>query len=152
MNKKIITIIIATVLVIGAGISFAIAAGVLNIKMPTWTVDVRKKLVLDVADTDATRELGLGGRDAMAQDHGMIFNFGASGIYPFWMKGMKFPLDIIWINKGIVQEVVRLNPPVNAKVMPDTHTPIHQADQVLEVNAGVAGQLGIKPGVRILLP
>ena len=114
------------------------------------TVDLRGKMTLDVADTPSSRELGLGGRPSMATDHGMIFVFDKPGIYPFWMKGMHFKLDIIWISQGIVQEVVPMNPPVNDNVFPDTHVPVHQADHVLEVNEGVAQELGIKRGVKIV--
>ncbi len=41
---------------------------------------------------------GLSGRDSLPTDYGMLFVFPKSDIYEFWMKDMKFPLDIIWIN------------------------------------------------------
>ena len=41
---------------------------------------------------------GLSGRASLPTDHGMLFVFSKSDIYEFWMKDMKFPLDIIWIN------------------------------------------------------
>ena len=40
---------------------------------------------------------GLSGRDNLADDEGMFFVFEKSDIYPFWMKDMKFAIDIIWI-------------------------------------------------------
>jgi hypothetical protein len=131
-------------------VAASVVAYIYRVPLLQRTVDVNGKLTLDVADTPSARELGLGGRTSMAKDHGMMFVFEKSGIYPFWMKGMHFPLDIVWINQGIVQEVVKMNAPVNDKVFPDMHAPIHQADRVLEVNAGVAQELGIKPGVKVV--
>ncbi len=131
-------------------VALASVAYLFRVPLLQRTVDLNGKLTLDIADTPSARELGLGGRTSMAKDHGMIFVFEKPGIYPFWMKGMHFPLDIVWINQGIVQEVVNMHAPVNTVVMPDTHVPIHPADRVLEVNAGVAQELGIKPGVRVI--
>ena len=69
-------------------------------------------LRLEVADTDASRTLGLSGRDSLDSGAGMLFTFDAPGIYPFWMKDMKFPLDMVWIDSGKVVDVVTLRPPV----------------------------------------
>lgn len=59
---------------------------------------------IELADTPAKRELGLMFRNGMANDSGMLFVFEQEGLPSFWMKNMKFPLDIIWIdnNKRIV--------------------------------------------------
>lgn len=105
---------------------------------------------LDLATTDAERELGLGGRNTMADDEGMLFVFDKPGIYPFWMKGMQFSLDLIWLNGDRVVDVATLPPPASGDVIPATHTPLHLADKVLEINAGTAKALGIEPGVGIL--
>src|SRR3989344_6701349 len=47
-----------------------------------------------VASADA-RRLGLSGREGMGANSGMLFVFDQAGLYDFWMKDMKFPLDII---------------------------------------------------------
>ena len=60
-------------------------------------------LSVEVADTQASRELGLSGREKMGDDEGILFVFDTPGRYGFWMKDMQFPLDIIWINQnGVV--------------------------------------------------
>jgi uncharacterized protein len=115
-------------------------------------VDLRSLLTLELAVTTAQKELGLGKRDALPKNHGMLFFFEKSGIHPFWMKGMTFPIDIIWINHGLVQEVVRLDPPVDSSEKPAWHTPTHFADRVLELNVGEAEALGIRPGAFVLMP
>jgi hypothetical protein len=118
----------------------------------TTVIDLRGRLRLDVVNTEATRELGLGGRSSLARDQGMLFTFDTSGIYPFWMKGMKFPIDIVWIDKGTVKDVVTLHEPKDETSMPEWHAPTSFADRVLEINAGEAKTFGLSPGVRVLLP
>lgn len=135
-----------------AAIACAAAIVVLASTFVPRTVDLRKRLTLEIADTGPERELGLGKRDSLPKDHGMLFVFEKPDIYSFWMKDVKFPLDIIWIHKGVVTDVVKMNPPKQAFTIPDLHVPLAKADRVLEVNAGVAKELGIEPGAHVLLP
>lgn len=106
-------------------------------------------LDLDIADTEPLRRLGLGGRDALSDNAGMLFVFPTSDRHGFWMKGMRFPLDIIWISDGTVVDIVTLSPPYPGLPIPPSHTPKADADLVLELNAGKAAELGIREGVRV---
>jgi uncharacterized membrane protein (UPF0127 family) len=107
---------------------------------------------LEIADTDARRTQGLSGHAPLATEEGMLFAFSEAGVYPFWMKDMLFPLDIIWLRDGRVVDIATLQPPTDGSLVPETHVPHAKADQVLEINAGRAKQLGIEEGVRLLLP
>ena len=51
---------------------------------------------VDIADTSEERAQGLSGREALLSDEGMLFIFGESSTHSFWMKEMKFPIDIIF--------------------------------------------------------
>jgi uncharacterized membrane protein (UPF0127 family) len=115
------------------------------------TVDLTN-LRLEIADTDASRRQGLSGRKNLALNEGMLFVFDDSSIQPFWMKDMFFSLDIIWINQGKVVEVATLKAPSHGAAIPPTHVPTHKADRVLELNAGQASALGLKPEVFVILP
>lgn len=53
----------------------------------------------EVVNTDAARQRGLMFRENLPEGRGMLFVFATEGQYGFWMKNMKFPIDIIWINK-----------------------------------------------------
>ena len=53
----------------------------------------------EIADTEAARQLGLMFRENLPEGRGMLFIFEDEGRYGFWMKNMKFPIDIIWIDK-----------------------------------------------------
>jgi uncharacterized protein len=54
----------------------------------------------EIADTGELRGRGLGYRDGLKPGHGMIFIFDDTSPRSFWMKGMRFCLDIIWIENG----------------------------------------------------
>lgn len=106
-------------------------------------------LKAEVADTQAKRSKGLSGRQSLASDEGMLFVFDNSGKHPFWMKGLSFPLDFIWINNNqVVDLTADVPPPVLGQS--DVSLPIFQskedANKVLEVNAGTIQKLNIKVG------
>lgn len=102
---------------------------------------------LELAVTEAEKEKGLGYRDSLAADDGMLFVYDNPQRYGFWMKGMKFPLDFIWINGNVVADISQnIPPPVSPTARPVSLTPSVPADKVLEVNAGVVQSLGIRVG------
>lgn len=104
---------------------------------------------VEVADTQALRTQGLSGRDQLDADSGMLFIFDSPKQYQFWMKGMKFPLDFIFINSGKVVDILR-NVPVQPAGTPDSNLPVYEpvvpVDMMLEVNANFADSHGIKVG------
>src|SRR5487761_657283 len=56
--------------------------------------------MVEVATTSAQQQQGLSGRASLPQNQGMLFIFKTPDRYPFWMKGMKFSLDMIFINNN----------------------------------------------------
>ena len=145
--KKFFIQIIALIAVAFAALYYATSNGsFLNLSPFSNTTKSFKLLSLDginlnieVADNDSTRKKGLSGRESLASNSGMLFKFDKVGFYSLWMKGMKFPLDFIWIKNGLV---VDLNKNVSPQVVNqlDTDLPIYTpkeiVDSVLEVNAG----------------
>ena len=112
------------------------------------------KLKVEVADTPSKRSKGLGGRIRLGQNEGMLFVFPKMDKYPFWMKGLIFPLDFVWIKDNRVVDILpNIQPPQpNQKdsSLP-IYTPNEEVDKVLEINAGVAQKLNIKAGDSIKL-
>ena len=108
-----------------------------------------RRFQAEVADTQAKKELGLGKRDTLAAGHGMYFPFPSSKYWVFWMKDMRFPIDIVWIGDGKVVDVSRDAPVPKGDEQPATFSPVAPADAVFEVNAGEAA--GIKPGDAVKL-
>ena len=100
---------------------------------------------VEVVSTIEKMETGLGGRNDLCSNCGMLFKFNDTGRYSFWMKDMKFPLDIIWISKDkIVYIEKNILPTFIGKI-----APLEDADMVLEINAGISEGLGIKIGDRV---
>ena len=135
------------------GILLAIALFLYYRAHPLATqIEIRgHKFTVDLAVTNREKERGLGYRDSLAPDHGMLFVYDHPEQYTFWMKGMRFPLDMIWIENKTVVDISR-NVPVSVNGTLPTYSPRLPVSQILEVNAGVADQLGIQIGdeVRIL--
>ena len=119
---------------------------------PQRIVDLRTSLTFEYARTAAEQERGLGGRPSLAPNAAMLFVFERPAIQTFWMKGMRFPIDIIWIRGTVVEDVATLEPPQPDDLAPAWHRPRVIADRVLEVNAGTAKRFGIMRGVKLLLP
>lgn len=107
------------------------------------------KINIEIADTPEKRSKGLGGRQFLASDSGMLFVFPKDDKYRFWMKGLSFPLDLIWFNdKKIVDIMKNVPPPASGQEDKDLpiYIPNEPADMVLEVNGGFSDAFGIKIG------
>lgn len=108
-------------------------------------------VVAEIADTAELRSRGLGFRDGLASGTGMLFVYEGSGIRSFWMKGMRFCLDIIWIADGTVTgaaENVCHEPGV-----PDAELQRYRSNEpvryVLEVPGGWLAERGYGPGTPV---
>ena len=98
---------------------------------------------VELADTDPEREKGLMYRRFLPPDRGMLFDFKREEPVMFWMKNTYIPLDMIFISKsGIVTGVAADAEPMSERLIPSTG-PCYA---VLEVNAGVAARIGLRPG------
>lgn len=100
---------------------------------------------VEVARTAEEQSRGLMFREKLEQDRGMLFIFNKEAEYPFWMKNTLIPLDIIWINEN--KEVVfigeNVQPCKNDSFCPSI-SPGKNAKYVLEINAGVSKEIGLK--------
>ena len=105
------------------------------------------KVMAEVRNDPAGRELGLSYRTTLGENEGMLFVFDQADRYSFWMLGMQFPLDMIWIKEGKVVDISAEVPaPKTSQETPATAQPKESADKVLEVNGGWAERHGVKIG------
>jgi uncharacterized membrane protein (UPF0127 family) len=98
---------------------------------------------IEIARTPETRERGLMGRDGLKPGTGMLFVFDTPGRYGFWMKNMKFPIDILWLDSD--RKVVHIAgnvPPCQSDPCP-VYTPLSEARYVLEIPSGDETKLGL---------
>ena len=101
---------------------------------------------VEIADTNEERSKGLMFRDHLGLDKGMLFVFDKEDKYDFWMKNMKIPLDIIWINKNKEVVYMHKNTPPCPENVCFSIVPNKEAKYVLEINSGVTDKLGLNIG------
>lgn len=100
-----------------------------------------------IADTQEERTRGLSSRPSLSQEEGMLFVFEDEGKHSFWMKDMRFPLDILWIDKE--KRVVEITLNVSPDSYPGRLIPSVPVLYVLEVNAGWTERNGIRIGDKM---
>jgi uncharacterized membrane protein (UPF0127 family) len=99
-------------------LAFPIAVGALQandhtggVTLPwTWTLAEYREtatitvgedeLTVEIADDGSLRSRGLSYRDGLEPGTGMLFIYPDEGERSFWMRGMRFCLDIVWIADG----------------------------------------------------
>ena len=92
--------------------------------------------------------LGLSERSELPEGRGMLFFMPAKEVQTFCMRGMRLPLDLIWISDGRVAELTR-NVPATFPGALTSPTPV---SHVLEVPGGFADRHGIREGDRVRWP
>jgi uncharacterized protein len=107
------------------------------------------RFTIEVADTASERALGLMGRQKLATSKGMLFVYEAPQTVSFWMENTLIPLDMIFADEtGVVRRVAEMAKPLD-------RTPIPGGDGirfVLEINGGLAADLGIGEGTILRHP
>ena len=145
MRTRLIIGIIVVILIVGLGIVFVNVVSN-NFHLPFTASQPNSSVVIDghtfhvsIANTEQQKEIGLSNINSLPQDQGMIFPFGRADYYSFWMRNMKFPLDIIYIaNKKIVSIAANVSNPNNPSVPLPVYKPSQPADTVLEINGGLS--------------
>ena len=106
---------------------------------------------VELAKTQKEKEQGLSGRGSLATDGGMLFLFDKPSYYSFWMRGMKFPLDIIFIlDDKVVGVYEDLQPASPNDDNPPQYGSDVISDSVLEINAGAAKKNNINVGDAVI--
>lgn len=146
----ILTAITLCGLVIGAVFAFRTTAGDEFV-----TVSVRGvALIAQIARDAHARAIGLSDRERIAENQAMLFVFDIPDRYGFWMKGMKFPIDIFWIKNGVIVDLEEdVQPP--APGAPDAALAVYEpdvsADMVIETIAGFAENHDVKIGDAVAI-
>ena len=115
--------------------------------LPEDTVCIKNNCFLvQLAKTEQERESGLMFKSNLDKGKGMLFIFDKEEIYPFWMKNMLIPLDIVWINGSNKVVYISQNVQPCKDLVCPLITPTFVASYVLEVNAGVCKEIDLKIG------
>jgi uncharacterized membrane protein (UPF0127 family) len=101
---------------------------------------------VEIADDDAERAKGLMFRQELADDAGMLFDFGQERETAFWMQNTFIPLDMVFISAaGVVKNIH-----ANARPMDTTSIPSGAPVRfVLEIAGGRAEEIGLAVGDRL---
>jgi len=107
------------------------------------------RFAVEIADTEATRAQGLMNRPSLPRLAGMLFIYDAPQRASFWMENTLIPLDMLFLDEaGVVSHI-------HHQARPLDRTPIDGGDDVamvLEINGGLARQLGIDTGSELRHP
>jgi uncharacterized protein len=107
------------------------------------------ELVADVAATNDQRSKGLSVKDTLNESEAMLFVFSTEREHSFWMKGMKFPIDIIWLDddKEVVHVEHSLEPCIPDEFC-QPYNPDANSLYVLETVAGFAQKYNVTDGTQ----
>jgi uncharacterized membrane protein (UPF0127 family) len=98
-----------------------------------------------IAYTQADREKGLGGVSSIAENQALILAFPRESTWGIWMRDMKVPIDILWLDKDkkVVEIVKKASPEDGEKTV---FVPKKDARYVVELPAGTADAKAIRVG------
>ena len=151
--KKILLVITILLIVIGA---IRFTQGYLKgnepslfKKTPIITINSHNFKVA-VAASQKEQEIGLSETESLQQDQGMIFLFQKPDYYSFWMRNMKFPIDIIYINNDTIVTIKdNAQAPKGSNDNLTIYTPTSHSDKVLEIQAGLSKKYNFKNGDKV---
>jgi len=109
------------------------------------------EIQLEVARTPQEQALGLMYRPALPDNRGMLFVFPSPQPVSFWMKDVPVPLDMVFLNHGVVEYIQAFAPPCPAQVGQPcpNYGPGTPIDQVIELRGGRAQELGLQLGDKV---
>ncbi|MBI5221920.1 MAG: DUF192 domain-containing protein [Candidatus Magasanikbacteria bacterium] len=123
-----------------------------QLRLPTAEIEiVGQKITVWVAKTPSRLYKGLGDKESLAENQGMLLVFGKRAKHGIVMRDMEFPIDIIWLSSGQVVDIAP-NVPIELGVSEEKLTryyPRKEANAVLELSAGWAEKNGVKIGEGI---
>lgn len=151
MNAKSASIaqrVIVWLIVLGvlAVVGYCVFSIVASMKQQRVSISVGKaNFRAEVADTDELRKKGLSGRQELEENQAMLFVFDSNSQHSIWMKDMRIPIDVIWLDEK--KKVVHVEHDIWPDSEPhETYVPPKPARYIIEITAGEAKKAGIKVG------
>jgi uncharacterized protein len=133
---------------LAVGLLAATAAGPAMAKMRRESLTLKTATAehvidIEIAETMEEKSLGLMFRTAVPDNTGMLFPYGDPQDISMWMKNTYVSLDMVFIRAdGIVHRIAARTEPLSEKVVSSQGN----VSAVLELGAGAAERLGLKPG------
>lgn len=116
----------------------------------TQTAKIENKTFnLAIVTTEKEKQIGLSTQKSINNNQAMLFLFDTPSYYSFWMKDMKFPIDILFINKDKIVDIYTNLKPFKENETPIIVTPKESSDKVLEIKAGLSEKYNFKKGSKV---
>lgn len=113
------------------------------------TAKSSEKFIVEIADEDSERQVGLMFREDLPKGQGMLFDFGVERLVTMWMRNTPLSLDMVFVNRsGKVVRIAEGTTPYSTDIVSSGEPVLY----VLELNAGEAKAAGIRPGDRVRHP
>lgn len=130
-------------------LSAPVAAAPKETRLVFETLSGSHAFLVETAATPQERQVGLMYRRSLDDDRGMLFDFGVVEPVSMWMKNTYVSLDMVFVREdGRVQRVEQRTEPLSTRTI-DSGGPVRF---VVELVAGAAARIGLKPGDRVVHP
>jgi uncharacterized membrane protein (UPF0127 family) len=127
------------------GLAFAASGSTIMLKTETGD----HSFDIEVMTTFQERARGLMFRRSLPENSGMLFLYDRPEPAAMWMKNTFIPLDMVFIAPGgTVHRIEKNTEPFSTKTISSDGSII----AVLELNAGAADRIKLKPGDRVIYP
>lgn len=142
-----------------AGLLVAVDLGYLFEETERRTVAVRDgngttlaRVDVRVADSYAERRTGLSETASLGPNEGMLFVHDREGRHGYWMRGMTFPIDIVFVDaNGTITQIFHAPAPPDGAGLGDLERYRGRGKYVLEVPLDYTDRHGIEVGDRVVV-
>lgn len=113
----------------------------------------KREFIVEIADTYSKRIKGLSGREFLPENTVLLFVFDEPGYPGIWMKDMKFPIDILWLQGSLSStlKIVHIEKDISPQTYPTIFYPTALSTHVLEANTGFADVFNLKVGDNLYI-
>jgi uncharacterized membrane protein (UPF0127 family) len=118
-----------------------------------FRTETGKRFTAELATTTPMKKKGLMFRDGLPHRQGLFFLYtDPAKRRSMWMKNMRFPLDLVWLDGSLTIVNIRYNcEPCSSDLECPRISSIYKAQHAIEFSAGEADELGLHIGQRIKL-
>jgi uncharacterized membrane protein (UPF0127 family) len=131
-----------------AVVALVIAVGAVIFSKNESTLNFGNRLItVEEVFSSSDKARGLSGRESILENQGMLFTYDEKGEHCIWMKGMNFPIDILWLDEN--KKVTQIAASVPPESFPSSFCPAEDAMYVLEVKSGLSRASGVDEGSQL---